>query len=212
MKNQKCRYSHWGKWAAGISLALASFIPVGCEDSVNPFAVSLQPFYTKADVETDLRLPGTWIDKDEDLTFTFEQGEENEYLVTVKEREGGQELSSEFEAHLVRLGATWYLDFFPKSIREGDEFYRIHFLRAHSLARIEIRENSVQMAFLNSSWLTKKIEGNTVDTPHEKADGALLLTGTTDEVQKLAFFYGNDDEAFTDPLSLVRQRAEEVEQ
>lgn len=212
MKNQKCGYSHWGKWAAGISLALASFVPAGCEDSVNPFVVSLQPFYTKADLETDRRLPGTWIDKDEDVTFTFELGEENEYLVTVKEREGGQELSSEFEAHLVRLGATWYLDFFPKSIREGDEFYRIHFLRAHSLARVEIREDSVQMAFLNSGWLRKKIEGNTADTPHEKVDGSLLLTGTTDEVQKLAFFFGNDDEAFADPLSLERQRAEEVEQ
>jgi hypothetical protein len=195
-----------------MALALATFIPAGCDDSGNPFAVSLQPFYTKADLETDNRLPGAWIDKDEDVTFTFERGEENEYLVTVKEREGGQELSSEFEAHLVRLGATWFLDFFPKSIREGDEFYRIHFLRAHSLARVEIREDSVRMAFLNGSWLRKKIEGNAVDTPHEKVDGSLLLTGTTDEVQKLAFFFGNDDEAFADPLSLERQRAEEVEQ
>ena len=212
MTKQDHGYRSGRKRAFGMALVLACFIPAGCDDSVNPFAVSLQPFYTKTDLETDRRLPGTWIDKDEDVTFTFEQGQENEYMVTVKEREGGQELSSEFEARLVRLGATWYLDFFPKSIREGDEFYRIHFLRAHSLARIEIREDSVQMAFLNSSWLTKKIEGNTVDTPHEKADGSLVLTGTTEEVQKLAFFFGNDDEAFPDPLSLVRQRAEEVEQ
>lgn len=212
MTKQQCRYSNRGKWAVAMALALASFIPAGCDDSGNPFAVSLQPFYTKADLETDPRLSGTWIDKEDEVTFTFEQGEENEYLVTVKERESGQEFSGEFEVHLMRLGVTWFLDFFPKGTGEGDEFYRIHFLRAHSIARVEISEDSIQMAFLSGSWLQKKIEGNTVDTPHEKADGSLLLTGTTAEVQKLAYLFGNDDEAFADPLSLERQRVEEVKQ
>ena len=121
-------------------------------------------------------------------------------------------MSGEFEAYLVRLGGTWFLDFFPKSISEGDEFYRIHFLRAHSIARIEIREDSVEMTFLSASWLKKKIEEKSVDTPHEMTDGSLLLTGTTGEVQELAFLFGNDDEAFSDPLTLERHVVEGAEQ
>jgi hypothetical protein len=212
MMEQMCRGSRQGRWALGMALALAGLVLAGCDDTGNPFVVSLQPFYTAADLETDPQLQGIWIDKDGEISFTFDQKTDKEYQLTVKEREGGQELSGEFEAHLVRLGATWFLDLLPRSASEGDEFYRIHFLRAHSIARIEIGQDSLQTAFLSASWLKKKIEEKNVDTPHENADGSLLLTGTTEEVQELAFFYGNNDEAFADPLCLERQQVEEVEQ
>lgn len=204
-----CKWSRQ-RWVLGLVVAFASFAPAGCDDTGNPFVLSLQPLYTKMDLETDSQLPGTWIDKDGEISFTFERGADKEYQLTVKEKEDGKELSGEFETHLVRLGATWFLDLFPKNTSEGDEFYRIHFLRAHSIARIEIGEDSVRVAFLSAGWLKKRIDEKRIDTPHENADESLLLTGTTDEVQELAFLYGNDDEAFADPLLLERQQVKEV--
>jgi hypothetical protein len=198
-----------GVWVMGLALTLACFSVAGCDDSGNPFVVSLQPFYTKVDLEADPGLIGTWRDKEGDVSFTFEEGAEKEYTLVVKEREGGQETSGEFEAHLMRLGGSIFIDFFPKNNSGEDEFHRVHFFRGHSIARAELGQDSMQMAFLSASWLDARIEEKSIDTPHEKADGSLLLTGTTDEVQELAYLYANDEKAFADPLALERTRVEE---
>jgi hypothetical protein len=209
MMKETCGQRRRGGWAIGVALALVSVAAAGCDDSGNPFAVSLQPFYTKVDLEADPGLIGTWKDKEGDVSFTFEAGTEKDYTLIVKERDGERETSGEFEVHLMRLGGSWFIDFFPKNNSEGDEFYRFHFFRGHSIARVELGQDSMQMAFLSASWLSARIKEKSIDTPHEKADGSLLLTGTTEEVQELAYFYANDEEAFADPLSLERTRVEE---
>jgi hypothetical protein len=143
------------------------------------------------------------------VSFTFQEGTEKEYTLVLKEREGGQETSSEFEAHLMRLGGSWFIDLFPKNNSGEDEFYRVHFFRGHSIARVELGQDSMQMSFLSASWLSARIDEKSIDTPHERADETLLLTGTTEEVQELAYLYANDEKAFAEPLSLERTRVEE---
>jgi hypothetical protein len=204
-----CRWPRRGRWLMCLALALAGFAAAGCDDVGNPFVVSLRPFYTKLDLEADPRLIGTWRDPEGDVSFTFEAGTEKEYALVVKEREGGQETSGEFEAHLLRLGGSWFIDFFPKNNNGEDEFHRVHFFRGHSIARVELGQDSMQMAFLSAGWLRARIEEKSIDTPHENADGSLLLTGRTEEVQELANLYANDEKAFADPLTLERTRVEE---
>lgn len=195
-------------WSIGMTLALAGFAAAGCDDSGNPFVVSLRPFYTKVDLQADPGLIGTWRDKEGDVSFTFEAGAEKEYTLVVKETDGERVTSSEFEAYLMRLGGSWFIDISPKNNSEEDEFYRAHFVRVHSIARLELGQDSMQMAFLNASWLGARIAEKSIDTPHEKADESLLLTGTTEEVQELAYLYSNDERAFAEPLSLERAQME----
>ncbi len=209
MDRQMRRWPGPGKCLMGTALALAGFAAVGCDSGGNPFVMSLQPFYTKVDLEADPGLVGTWRDDEGYVSFTFQQGTEKEYTLVLKEREGGQETSSEFEVHLMRLGGSWFIDFFPKGNSGVDEFYRVHFFRGHSIARVELGQDSMQMSFLNASWLSARIYEKSIDTPHERADETLLLTGTTEEVQELAYLYANDEKAFAEPLSLERTRVEE---
>jgi len=129
--------------------------------------------------------------------------------LVVKEKDGEQQVSEKFEVRLVQLGAFWFLDIYPKSSEGISEFYRMHLIRAHTISRVEFKQDSIQMAFLNASWLKAKITENSVDIPYVKADDALLLTGTTEELQELVFCYANDDQAFADPLLLEKQRLEE---
>ena len=213
MTEQRGEGSRRWTWLIGATLALMSIVPTGCDSDGNPFVMSLQPFYTQVDLEADSRLNETWTDKEGDVTFAFEQrrekGKEKEYELVVKEKDGEQQVSGKFEVRLVQVGAFWFLDIYPKS-REGvNEFYRMHFIRAHTITRVEIKQDSIQMAFLSASWLKAKIKENRVDTPYVKADDALLLTGTTEELQELVFCYASDDQAFADPLLLERQRLEE---
>ena len=176
----------------------------GCDDG-GGFVLSLAPSYTPADLESDHGLVGTWTTTEGDATLNFEQGEQGEYRVVVREKDGGRESSAEFEAHLMRLGALWFIDFLPIREAGGGEFYQMHLFRAHSIARIELSEDTLQMVFFDATWLQKKIDEKAVDISHQKTDGTLLLTGTTEEVQQLLFLHGNDDGAFPDPMTLMRQ-------
>jgi hypothetical protein len=175
--------------------------------------VSLQPVYTQLDLEADSRLNGMWSDKEGDVTFSFEQatenGKANEYKLVVKEKNGEQEESGEFEVRVVRLGTCHFLDIYPQSSKEGSDFYRLHFTRAHTFARLEINEDSIQLAFLSASWLEAKMDEKSVDTPCVKVDDELLLTGTTEEVQEFVFSYASNDEAFANPVLLERHPAGE---
>ncbi len=201
----------WRKCARGLSLsavlAAGPLIMSGCDGGYG-FALSLQPTYTAADLEVDQGVVGSWATTEGDVTFRFEQSEGKEYKVVVTERDGEQVSSAEFEAHLVRLGGCLFVDFLPKGIAGGGEFYQIHLFRAHSIARIEVSRDTLQMAFFDGGWLEKKIEEKSVDVSYQKTDGTLLLTGTTEEVQDLLFLHANDDGAFPEPITLSRQEVE----
>ena len=159
---------------------------------------------------------GIWSDKEGDVTFSFEErkekGKEKEYKLVVKEKDGEREVPGEFEARVVRLGASNFMDIYPQSSKEGNEFYRAHFTRSHTIARVEISQDSIEMAFLNARWLKAKMDEKSVDTPCVKADDTLMLTGTTEEVQELVFSHANDDGAFADSVLLEKQRIEKEEQ
>jgi hypothetical protein len=195
-------------WLIGAALAVGSVVATGCDSDGYPFIMSLQPLYTQLDLEADSRLNGMWTDKEGDVTFSFEEGaeegKEKAYTLVVKDKDEGQEESGEFDVRLVRLGASYFLDIYPRSSKEGNEFYRAHFTRAHTIARVEIHQDSIKMAFLSASWLKAKMMEKSVDAPYVKTEDALLLTGTTEEVQELVFSHANDDEAFPDPLLLKK--------
>ncbi len=212
VKEMMKKSRRWG-WLFGAVLAVGSLSTAGCDGDGPVFVTSLQPVYTQLDLEADSRLNGMWSDKEGDVTFSFEQGtgegKQNEYKLVVKEKNGEQDVSGEFEARLVRLGSTYFLDIYPQSNEKGSEFYRLHFARAHTFARLEIREDSIQLEFMSASWLKARMDDKSVDTPCANVDGALLLTGTTEEVQELVSFHASDDEAFTDPVVLEKQKVVE---
>jgi hypothetical protein len=192
-------------WAFGAATLALS----GCDDISNPLVVSLQPFYTDADVETDARLIGSWTNAEGEVTFTFEPGQESGYKLTVREKDGEREATSEFEAHLTHFGSFRFVDFYPGSIGTKSEFYGLHLLRGHSLARIEHGQDSLELKFFNANWLEEKFEEKSADMPHLSTSGTLLLTGTTEELQELVYPYSTDEEAFVEPLKLQQQSWEE---
>jgi hypothetical protein len=216
MSKEMVKKSRWWGWLLGTALAAGSLATTGCDGDGPVFVTSLQPVYTQLDLEADSRLNGEWGDREGDVTFSFDQGtgegKQNEYKLVVKEKNGEQELSGEFEARLVRIGSTDFLDIYPQSDEKGSEFYRLHFARAHTFARLEIREDAIRLEFMSASWLKARMDEKSVDTPCVKVDGALLLTGTTEEVQELVSFHANDDEAFADPLILEKQKVVEEAQ
>jgi hypothetical protein len=186
-----------------LPVALAFFL-LGCGDIDNLLVFSLQPLFTDQDVNFDPTLLGTLGDYENEMTFTFSKSMNKGYDLIIAEKDMEQETSAAFDAHLVRLGGFWFLDFYPADLPVAKDFYRFHLMKVHSIARIWIEGDVVRIALLDSQWVKAGIDEKRLDIKHEILDGNILLTDTTLAFQDLAYHHGNDPEAFPDTLELRR--------
>ena len=178
--------------AVGVSLVLPGCVP------------SLNPLYTEKDLVFDAALVGTWAEQDDSReTWSFNKSGEKEYKLIYTE----DDKTGEFKAHLLKLGNTLYLDFFPESDGLKDskrnDFYLSHFVPGHMFAKVTQVEPTLRMAMLNPDWLKKLLEKNPKAIAyHAVGEDRIVLTASTAELQK--FIVANTGEAFGDPATLKR--------
>jgi len=204
MASNKGLHSILATCSLALLLFFATFASSGCEGDDGAWVLSLQPSFADSDLEWDPQLVGTWLSDDSSLQMTFTEGEKRAYKLLVVESESGDQKSGEFDAHLVRLGSDWFLDLFPTGQLPSSEFTQMHLFRAHSIARVELHRDSVQLSFLSGAWLKKQLKQKLVDIPYQETQGMLLLTGTTKDIQSFLYFHA-DDGTFSDETQLFRQ-------
>lgn len=181
-------------WHALILAALAG----GCVPSLNPL-------YTEKDLVFEPGLVGTWAG-DKDTTWTFEKRGGKSYRLTYTEKG----VPARFEAHLVRLGGSLFLDTYPDgSEMPRNNFYRAHFIPAHFISKVELAGNELNLVLLNPDWMNKGIREKKLSIRHEPlGKDRLLLTASTAELQTFVRKYANDPKAFqlnaTDKLTRVK--------
>lgn len=166
---------------------------------------SLHPFYKESDVIYDPSLVGYWLDNDSSL-WTIEQlkvssvGSErvvDSYKINYFEK---KDEASEFEVHLFKLKGQTYVDFIPFDVNVPD-MTAFHLVPTHSIAKIEMSRDSINLKWFNESWLAGLLENNKIRISHETikgADDSYILTASTEELQKFIIKYGNDPNAFKD--------------
>jgi len=169
---------------------------------------SIHPFYKEKDVIYDPTLVGYWLDNDSSL-WTIEQlkvssvGPErvvDSYKINYFEK---KDEASEFEVHLFKLNGQTYVDFIPFDINVPD-MTAFHLVPTHSIAKIEMSRDSINLKWFNESWLAGLLENNKIRISHETIKGekgnddSYILTASTEELQKFIIKYGNDPNAFKD--------------
>jgi hypothetical protein len=178
-------------------LMVAGLALAGCVPSLNPL-------YTEKDLVYDEALLGTWAEsEDAKDRWTFEPLRDKVYRVTFTE----DDEAGEFEVHLLELGGERYLDFQPQA--EGMEsmrkngFYKLHWVPAHTFARIGVKEGTMRMAFMNPEWIDKHLEGSPESLSHvRRGEDGLVLTATTTALQE--FVREHAQEMFGDEMELKR--------
>ncbi|HKS38638.1 MAG TPA: hypothetical protein VJW76_15705, partial [Verrucomicrobiae bacterium] len=167
---------------------------------------SLNPLYTDKDLLFEKALVGVWVENDDSReAWAFERRGEKGYKLayTVDGKTG------EFEAYLLKLGETLFLDLYPddegfKEMNRND-FYKSHFLPAHTFAKVTQIEPTLQMAFLNPDWLKELVEQNPKAIRHEKNGDRIVLTASTKELQEFVLAHARTKNAFGDePANLKR--------
>jgi hypothetical protein len=182
---------------------------------------SIHPFYKESDIIFDTALIGLWSDKDSSI-WTIEQFQvsgffgdtknRNSYIISFNEKDEAQE---KFIVNLFRLNNQLYVDFMPKDIDVPD-ITSFHLVKAHSIAKIDIAADSINLKWFNESWLAGLFENNKIRIAHEtiideKGEESYVLTASTDELQKFIIKYGNDPNAFKDNFDKGKTNNEKEE-
>jgi len=149
---------------------------------------SLHSFFTEENIVFNDALLGVWM-SDSGAKCTFTKSDENHYEFLHVD-----ETAARFEARLIELDGVTFLDLYP---HKRDSLYPAHFVPAHTLARVTIGEGSISIAPLDDNWLRKLNDRNDLNLAHERfADGAIVLTAPTRELQAFVLSNAKSKEAF----------------
>lgn len=208
-----------------ITVGLSIFLS-GC------FLKSLHPLVSEKDAVTVNGITGVWEKDDqrwtfikegeyEDLTMSGVQGnaefsitmtdegsdstntDHNSYLIIYEDLSEEQVDSSYFFGSFAMLNGDYYLDLYPFDLGSLN-FESSHYLPVHTFSKISLNEDSLVISLFKDSWIEEQITDNRVRIKHEKTEDTVLITASTEELQKFIIKYGNMTEAYRDPINLNR--------
>lgn len=183
--------------SVGKFVLLAALFTAGCVPSLNPL-------YTEADLITDPKLIGEWVDEEAGETWTFSNCEGHKYSLVHRNSDGRR---SEYEARLVKIEEKLFLDIIP--VKPGftqDDFYKERFIATHTFVHVVTRESTAQISFMEPRWLKDHLADNPGAIRHEKIGGEIVLASSPKETQKFLLSHMNTRGAFSQPTQLIRKR------
>jgi hypothetical protein len=161
-----------------------TFVVMGALLIMTGCVPSLQPFFTDEEIVFKDELLGAWISDSGEKCLFAKSGEDRYQFLYV---DNG---TLHFEARLIELGGAMFLDLYPK---DHDHY----FVPAHTLARVTIEKDSISIGILNDDWLRRSIDQRDYKLAHERlADGSIVLTAPTRELQAFIKTHANSREAF----------------
>jgi hypothetical protein len=190
------------------------------------FVKSLHPFYRDDEALFKKEMLGTWVGEDSSTwkieqsmksTGLFKPGvPENAYLITFTDKNG----TSQFSVHLFKLGARLFLDFYPEEVKSTNDFMAAHLVPAHTVARVDLLKDKMVIQWYNEEWLIGLFRQNKIRIAHEKVpleagksgddNYQVVLTASTDDLQKFMMKYSDDPSAFKgDYTSVLRKKTGE---
>ena len=170
--------------------------------------LSLHPLFTEQDAVLIPEIEGSWSIPDFDMSVSFQKAGDNFYLL----KYGSETNASTFEAVFVKIKDEIYLDLSGvMSDSLGDEDYRNTFVTVHSLYKIQIRKDTLQLYETNYSWFYNYAMKNNSTLKYEWVKNAMLLTYKTDELKLFIAEHSNEQEIFKYPISLISNHIDAIE-
>lgn len=162
---------------------------------------SLHPLYTDEELIFEEKLIGKW--SDENNIWEFRAGEPNTYQMRVFDGKEGR-----FVAHLVKLGDMTFLDIFPDSVTLGEPqaFYGFHLLPVHTFMKVEQIEPKLQLRMLDYEKVSKMLEEDPNLLKHEVVEDRIVLTASTEQLQKFIVEYAGEGGVFADEATELTRR------
>ncbi|RNC83231.1 MAG: hypothetical protein ED557_11040 [Balneola sp.] len=133
------------------------------------------------------------------------------YMIIFEELSSSVPDTSYFLGAAGQIGNNLFLDLqlFDFDMRD-DNFVDAHLFRVHTFSRLTLNQDKLSIELFEDSWITDLIVENRVRIKHEKINDTLageseiLITASTKELQRFVKKYGDDEDAFDDPIELTR--------
>ncbi|HUJ31376.1 MAG TPA: hypothetical protein VLY23_08860 [Candidatus Acidoferrum sp.] len=170
--------------------------------------LSIHPFYEDKDVVFDPALLGTWVDPTDadSAPLVFERGKGDSYKAIMRS-DDNSDVDAVFEVHLLKLGGRVFLDAVQMKNRIAGKEVDIGLaVPAHILGQVSIEGNVLHLSLLDQEWVEKELKAGKISIPHEEADGDVVLTASTADLQKFVLDHANDENAFSALGPLQRKK------
>jgi hypothetical protein len=131
--------------------------------------------------------------------------DENTYFILF---ENLQDLSSDttfFIGSIGEINNQKYMDLSLFDLAMSQTFENYHLLPVHTFSRINIDNDELSLEFFKDSWIKSLIESNRVRIKYEKLEDDILITASSEELQKFVEKYGDDEKAYEDAMILKKQ-------
>ena len=121
-------------------------------------------------------------DEDEDV-WRFGSVEENPVLYRLEHSGDGADAA--FNAHLVKLGDSLFLDLFPIEFEAGDWLMETSLVEAHTTYRVEQIKPVLRLSGFDEDWLDAYMNNNPQAIAHERVGeyNRVVFTAPTEELQ-----------------------------
>ena len=127
----------------------------------------------------------------------------NENIKVLKEQ------TISFEAGILEVGDHYFIDLYPYYAEgENDEEYYLwrNFIPTHAFLKFEWENAELVLYMFSYDRLQELFEQNRIRIRHQQFDDYIVITASTDDLQKFIRKYADDEKAFEDPENFVKIR------
>jgi hypothetical protein len=191
--------------------------------------MSLHPLFTEENIVFEEKLLGTWVDDLDSPKGTWEfkrvtdiaqkdwelpppKKPEKAYKLVLLNNEEGTKGS--FFAHLVRLEGRLFMDVFPSQLpcaqmdpKQDWVFNTVFLIPGHSFAVIDAIEPQLKIRWTTEDEMKKLLKDEPKAVKHELVEDRIVLTASTDELQKFVLKYADDKRVFPAEVALTRKKS-----
>jgi hypothetical protein len=178
---------------------------------------SIHPLFHQKDLIVDTKLIGTWKEaSDEHLLIKIDTISDKMYEFTKIDGED----TINFEMGLLELNGQYFIDLFPSEkcgILQGEdcdmmELLFKNYIPIHTFMKIEISNGSFNLIQFDNERLIKLFHENKIRLAHEipdkdDDDAYVVITASTDDLQKFIGRYGHEKEAFSDTSQYIKVKS-----
>ncbi len=146
--------------------------------------VSLQPLWDSAHDADEARLIGEWRVVDDEDSFEITRDELGTWSLIYRNKEG----VSRYDVRLVRLGDDLYMDLSPRKTTLEDASRAQAYLPiipAHFFVRMRFAGDTLKIGLAEEDKVEELVKSNRAVCGFQNAGDILVLTGSTEELQKL---------------------------
>jgi hypothetical protein len=178
-------------------LLIVSLVLSGCIPSVHPL-------YNEDDLVFNEEILGEWVEAGSEVKWVFEAASYNSYVLRITE---DRKLSN-IELHIVKLGDNFFFDFYPGDndhIKDMNGYLSLQFIPVHTFAKVNITPEYIEVYRLDPSWLEEILDNDPSQIKHEKTSEYILLTASTDDLQRFIIAYAELEEMYLEKEVLYRK-------